>query len=181
MVPARTGGDVLRAEAAAARAAIGADRRQIASWRGGQRQELLGDAQKKLRAIRDEQLVVQALDVRVDRARRDVEVGGNGEFGLVVEGAAYDLQFPIGESEAASYLPPRLGREHGRIGGARRLAIAGRTGFDWRASPGVRHDSPLFCRPMPDRHFDRDDPETSWTDATAYASRPMIPTPDRSV
>jgi len=76
---------------------FGADRGQRAFWRGRQPKELTHDPKDQLRPIGNSELVVQALEVRVDGMRRDIEIRGDGELRPVVEYAAHDLEFTRGQ------------------------------------------------------------------------------------
>lgn len=75
---------------------LGADGGQRALGCAREREELIDDAEDQPRAIDDRELVVKAIDVRVDGVRRDAQVGGDGGFGTVVKNAADDLPFTRG-------------------------------------------------------------------------------------
>ena len=84
------------AKRTAAGGSVRADGRQGASWRDRQKEEFIHDAQDEFHPVGDGEFVVKAVEMCVDGVRRDAEVGGDGEFGAVVEHAAHDLQFARG-------------------------------------------------------------------------------------
>ena len=90
----------------AASSPVGTDRGQDALWCGRQREEFVHDAQDQFRPVSYSELVMKALDVRVDGVRRDIEVGGNGEFGAVVENGFHNLKFPFREFQTGGDFPP---------------------------------------------------------------------------
>ena len=59
------------------------------------------DAHAHLGPCDDPQLVMQPAEMGVDGVRGDAEGPGNGDFGLVIEDAAYNLQLATGEVERA--------------------------------------------------------------------------------
>jgi hypothetical protein len=48
-----------------------------------------------LHAIPHAQFLVQALEVGVHGVRRDAEIGGDGEFGSILEYASHDFTFTM--------------------------------------------------------------------------------------
>lgn len=57
----------------------------------------------------DLQFMVQTLDMGVDGVGGDMQVVGDGEFGLVVKNAPHNLQFPAGKLKGARNHIPCLG------------------------------------------------------------------------
>lgn len=72
---------------------VRAERRQGAPRGDRQREEFIHDSQNECDPVDNAELVVEAIDVRVDGVRRDGEVDGDGELGVIVKNAAQDLEF----------------------------------------------------------------------------------------
>ncbi len=111
---------------------------------GPQPQELLGEAEDQLHAIRHAQFVVQALEVGVHGVRRDAKVGGDGEFSLIIEYAADNFTFTVGKPQAAEHLIPCLVGKDGRAGTACEFVPGQEKGGVTRRSP-----SAWECRESP--------------------------------
>jgi hypothetical protein len=107
-------------------------------------QELLRDAQDQLHAISHAQFLVQALAVRVHGVRRDAEIDGDREFGLVIEYAPHNFSFTMGEPQAASNLIPGLVGKDRRTWTAREFVLGQDKGGATRRSPPANE-----CRGSP--------------------------------
>lgn len=85
--------------------------------------ELSEDADDKLHPVLHRQLMVQALNVRVNGVRRDAEFSGDGKVGAVVEDPTNDLKLPAGKTQASGdFLPRQVGDQGRPDGRSRRLA-----------------------------------------------------------
>lgn len=125
-----------------------ADRRDQAAGRIGQLQELFDYPEDESWAIHGSEFVTEALEMRVDRMRRDAEVSGDGELGAIVEHAADDLQFAFSEAEAASDFSPDAVGENGGASVNLGLRTWGRLPQGWRRRLVCRNTRLVRCACM---------------------------------
>jgi hypothetical protein len=77
-------------------------------WQATNGKEFGHDAHDQLWPVHHAQFGVQAPHVRMDGVRRDLQINGDGEFRLVVEHRAHNLNLAPGKAQAKSDGIPNL-------------------------------------------------------------------------
>ena len=92
--------------------AVGAQRRQ--SSRTGQGHVFIHHPQREIDPSGHAQLAIETFAVGMNRIWGDLEIVGDGGFGMVIKHAPHDLKMPPGEFQAAGDFLPRLLGEYVR-------------------------------------------------------------------